>query len=668
MTERRPDPDALLGRLQAEQERAARGHLKIYLGAAAGVGKTFAMLQGAHELATRGIDVVVGYVETHRRRETEALIAGLAILPRQVLDHRGAKVEEFDLDAGLARQPEVMLVDELAHTNAPGARHTKRWQDVEELLAAGIDVHTAMNVQHVESLNDVVAQITGVAVRETVPDAVLERADEIELVDLSPEDLLLRLQEGKVYMPEQAQRALHSFFRKGNLIALRELALRTAAQRVDAEMRAYRSDHAIAPTWPVAERLLVFVGPSTAAARLVRAAKRMADRLGAPWTVAHVETPSTLRASQSDRDRLWQTLRLAESLGGETAVLSGENFAREAVRYARERNASRILVGKPTHPRWQDWFGRSRLEELVRASGGIDVTIVADEEGNDAPPADAQRPRYKVSFRHLATAAAIVGVETAICFPLYSRLRETNLVMLYLLGLALVSVRFGRRVSVFAALLSVVCFDFFFVEPRFTFAVADTEYVISLAVLLAVGLTISTLAARVERQLEAAHARERRTSALYALASDLAAARDLDELLTAAATRIKDVFLSQVLILLPSDEGALEVRGKDSVTYRLDAREDPIAKWVFANGKVAGMSTDTLPAAKGIYLPLRTARGMVGVVGLHPAAPQQFSAPEEMHFLTAYASQLALAIERRTAGPAGLPATSPPSAPSTASP
>jgi two-component system sensor histidine kinase KdpD len=380
--------------------------------------------------------------------------------------------------------------------------------------------------------------------------------------------------------------------------------------------------------------------------------------------VAHVETPSTLRASQADRDRLWQTLRLAESLGGETAVLAGENFAREAVRYARERNASRILVGKPTHPRWQDWFGRSRLEELVRASGGIDVTIVADDDEAEALGAATPRPRRdKVSWRHLATAAAIVGVETAICFPLYARLRETNLVMLFLLGLALVSVHFGRRVSIFAALLSVASFDFFFVEPRFTFAVADTEYVISLGVLLAVGLTISTLAARVERQLEAAHDRERRTAALYALASDLAAARDLDELLTAAATRIKDVFLSQVIILLPTAEGGLEVRGKDSVTYRLDAREDPIARWVFANGKVAGMSTDTLPAAKGIYLPLRTARGMLGVVGLHPAAPQQFSAPEEMHFLTAYANQLALAIERRTASP-----TSPPSAPSTASP
>lgn len=649
MADERPDPETLLKRLQVEEERAARGHLKIYLGAAAGVGKTFAMLQGAHELRGRGTDVVVGYVETHRRRETESLIPGLEVLPRQVLDHRGAKVEEFDLDGALARQPAVILVDELAHTNAPGVRHAKRWQDVEELLAAGIDVHTAINVQHVESLNDVVAQITGVAVRETVPDAVLERADEIELVDLSPEDLLLRLQEGKVYVPEQAQRALNSFFRKGNLIALRELALRTAAQRVDAEMRAYREHHAIAPTWPVAERLLVFVGPSVAAARLVRAAKRMADRLGAPWTVAHVETPSTLRAPQSDRDRLWQTLRLAESLGADTAVLAGEDFASEAVRYARQNNASRILVGKPTHPRWLDWFGRSRLEQMVRASGGIDVTIVADdgEDGAGVAPA-ARRSREAVSWRHVLIAAAVVGIETAICFPLYSRLRETNLAMLYLLGLALISVRFGRRVSVFAALLSVVCFDFFFVQPRYTFAVADSEYVISLVVLLSVGLTISTLAARVERQLEAAHARERRTSALYALAKDLVAARSLDDLLNAAATRIKEVFLSQVLILLPDEHGGLAVRGRDSVTYRLDAREDAVAKWVFANAKIAGMTTDTLPAAKGIYLPLRTASGMLGVLGLHPAAPQQFLAPEELHFLEAYANQLALGIERRS--------------------
>ncbi len=377
----RPDPDVLLARAQAEEEQARRGKLKIFFGATAGVGKTYAMLEGARELKRRGLDVAVGLVETHGRKETETLLEGLEVLPRREIEHRGIKLREFDLDAALARRPAVILVDELAHTNAPGSRHAKRWQDVEELLAAGIDVHTTVNVQHLESLNDLVGKITGVVVRETVPDSVLERADQVELVDLPPEELLKRLQEGKVYVTEQAQKALQSFFRQGNLIALREMALRKTADRVEAQMQRYRELHGIAETWPVAERILLAVSSGPGSQKLVRAASRLAGRLRAEWLVVYVETPAETRLPDEDRDRVWQTLRLAEKLGAETAVLSGDRPADAILRYARRRNVSKIVLGKPIRPRWKDALFGSVRDDLERNSGDIDVYVISGEEG-----------------------------------------------------------------------------------------------------------------------------------------------------------------------------------------------------------------------------------------------------------------------------------------------
>src|SRR6185295_4229833 len=440
MADHRPDPDALLALAQAEEERERRGKLKVFFGATAGVGKTYAMLEAARELKGRGVDVVVGWAETHGRKETEALLHGLERLPPCLVEHRGITLKEFDLDAAKARRPAVILVDELAHTNAPGLRHAKRWQDVEELLAAGIDVYTTGNVQHFESLNDGVGKITGGAVRETVPDSLLERADQVELVDLPPEELLKRLQEGKVYVPEQAARAVQSFFRPGNLIALRELALRKTAERVDAQMQLYRQAHNVAETWPVAERLLVAVSSGPYAARLVRAAKRLAERLRGEWVVVYVETPAEVGLPEKERDRVWQALRLAERLGAETAVLTGQRPAEEILSYGRRRNVSKIVVGKPLHPRWKDVLFGSVRDELERGSGGIDVYVIAGDPDEGWPAPHRRPPAGRDPGGYLA-AVAVTAAAAGLAALLRSRVNEANLVMLFLLGVVAVASR-----------------------------------------------------------------------------------------------------------------------------------------------------------------------------------------------------------------------------------
>lgn len=644
MNDDRPDPDALLALAKAEEERERRGKLKVFFGATAGVGKTYAMLEAARELARRGGDVVVGIAETHGRKETEALLEGLEILPRLSLEHRGVDLGEFDLDGARARRPAVILVDELAHTNAPGSRHAKRWQDVEELLAAGIDVWTTVNVQHVESLNDLVGQVTGVAVRETVPDSILERADQVELVDLPPEELLKRLQEGKVYVPEQAERAAQGFFRPGNLIALREMALRKTAERVEAQMQRYRELHGVAETWPIAERLLVAVSSGPNAARLVRGARRLAERLRAEWIVVYVETPHELRISQAERDRVWQTLRLAERLGAETVTLSGHRPAEEILQYARRRNVSKIVVGKPQHPRWKDVLFGSVRDELERASGDIDVYVIAGDagEGWNVPQARKREAQNRRGYLAAVLVTALAGGISAVAHP---RIEEVNLVMLFLLGVIWIASRYGRGPSILASVLSVAAFDFFFVHPYLTFAVSDTEYLVTFVVMLVTALVISTLTVRLRQQAEAAGEREQRAAALYAMSRDLTAAKDTDEILQAAAQHISSVFLSQVLLLLPDENGRVTERAGESVTFLFDTREQAVAQWVHDHGRMAGKTTDTLPAAKGLYLPLKTSRGIVGVLGVHPADPESLVSPERLHFLEAFANQIALAVE-----------------------
>jgi two-component system sensor histidine kinase KdpD len=646
VTIQRPDPDVLLRRIQDQAERERRGHLKVFLGAAPGVGKTFTMLEAARAQRADGLDVVVGVVETHGRAETSRLLEGLELLPRKVLDYRGTRLQEFDLDAALARRPALLLVDELAHSNAPGSRHAKRWQDVEELLAAGINIYTAVNIQHFESLNDVVAQITEVKVRETVPDSMLERADEVELVDVSPDVLQQRLREGKVYVPEQADRAMEKFFRKGNLIALRELALRRTAERVDAQMRGYMAERGIQDTWATAERLLVCIGPSPDAVRLVRATRRMAARLHADWTAVHVETPRDQRFSAEQREEILRALELTEQLGGRAVTLSGQGAAEEIVAYARAHNITRIVLGKTQRPRWQQLFRAPLLDELVRLSGDIELLAVTGDEEKGAQPRAAS-PAHASTLRDYLMAAAIAVVPTAIGLPLRKAgvtIPPIDAAMLYLLAVVVASARLRRGPALVASLVGIASFDFFFVHPFYTFSVSDVRYVLTFAVMLVVALVMGNLTGRIRSQAESAREREQRTSALYALSRDLAAAQDREGILAAAHRSLSDTFALDAIFLLPDETGKVMLAGGGSPS--LDERERAVAQWTFDHKQAAGRGTSTLPASMALYLPLFASERSVGVVGLPLSHPTDFRDPARRRLLEALAGQTAIALER----------------------
>lgn len=648
MTEHRPNPDELLLRVQQEESQGTRGRLKIFFGMAAGVGKTYAMLEAAHEKRAEGVDVVIGWVETHKRAETEALAQGLERVPPRTAEYHGATLHEFDLDAALTRRPHLILMDELAHTNAPGSRHPKRWQDIEELVQAGINVYTTVNVQHLESLNDVVAQITGVIVRETVPDRVIEQADEIELIDLSPDDLLQRLNEGKVYVPEQAVNAIHNFFRKGNLIALRELALRRTADRVDAQMQHYMHDHAITHTWPTAERILVCVGPTALDTRLVRATRRMATALRAQWIVAYVETPAHARLSEAERDQIIHTLRLAEQLGAEAITLTGHNVSEAILQYAQRRNVSKIVVGKPIKPRWREILLGSVVDDLVRHSGEIDVYVITGEHDDTrAAPIHVLRPTSSGASYGRGVAVVIVcTLLVTFVNRVYPDVADANLVMAYLLGVVFVATRYGRGPSILASILSVAAFDFFFVQPQLTFAVANTQYLVTFGVMLLVALVISTLTVRMQQQAQAARERERRTAALYAMSRDFASTRGLPKLLQAAVRHIGETFDAQVAVLLPNERNQLMVQPVGAAIFVQEANERGVAQWVYDHREAAGRGTNTLAGSEALYVPLVASQTVLGVIGVYPQQARRLLDPEEFHLLETFANQTALAIER----------------------
>jgi two-component system, OmpR family, sensor histidine kinase KdpD len=646
---RRPDPDALLEQVRAEEARAKRGQLKVFFGASPGVGKTFAMLEAAAAKRAAGLDVVIGLVETHGREETRRLLNGFEILPRRRMEYRGTTLEEFDLDVALARRPALLILDELAHSNAPGSRHAKRWQDLAELLAAGIDVYTTINVQHLESLNDVVAQITGVSVRETVPDSVFEQADEVELVDVSPDVLQQRLKEGKVYVPDQATAALDRFFRKGNLIALRELALRRTAERVDAQMRGYMRAEGIRETWPAGDRVLVCVGPNPATARIIRAARRLAARLGADWVAAYVETPAHSRLSRADQDIVTQNLRLAEQLGAQAVTLSGHRVSEELLAYARDHNVTRILVGKPTHSRWRDRLRGSVLDELVRGSGAIDVHVITGdaEEGRPRP---VPRPGPAAQVRDYVEGIGVVLLVTTVSLLLRGHVQTIDIAMLYLLGVVLVSSRLGQGPSLLASLLGIATFDFCFVPPYFTFAVADARYVLTFGVMLVIAVVMSRLTVRIRQQAEAAREREERTAALYALSRELASVRKEDDIVRAAVRHLRNTFGADVLVLTPSDDGRVGPhRALEGAT--LDDKERGVAQWTFDHGEMAGAGTSTLPSARWLYLPLQSSERTVGVVAVRPDDPRRFQDPVRRQLLETFARQVAASLDRvRLAG------------------
>ena len=650
--DKRPDPDELLARVQAEEAKSRRGKLKIFFGAAPGVGKTYAMLQAARKVAKEGLDVVVGYVEPHARPETQALVLGLDVLARRPVNYRGREILEFDLQGALDRKPQFIIVDELAHTNAIGDDgsliHAKRWQDIEALLVAGINVYTTVNVQHLESLNDVVAKITGVVVRETVPDAVFEQADEVELVDLPPDDLIERLHEGKVYVPDQASRAVQNFFNKGNLIALRELALRKMAERVDRQMTEWRSDQAIDRTWPAAERLLVCVGPGPSSASLVRATRRMAASLRAPWLAVHVETPADARLTPRDREQLAETIHLARQLGGEVVTLGGTDVAGEIVAYARQRNVSKIIVGKTLVPRWREILRGSFVYELTRKSGDIDVYVISGEAMPTLrPAADDQRPP---KLRGYVVALAIVAVCTLICWGLFNLplVSTVTLSMVYLVGVVAVAARHGRGPSIVASLLGVLAFDFFFVPPFLTFAVHDAQYVFTFAVMLITGLLISTLTGRLTFQAALSRRREQESAALGELSRALV---EIDELahLTRVRQQLEHVLGSEACVMVAARtprEGEPSLIDVPISPIQLRERERAVADWVLKHAQPAGLGTDTLPSVGLLFVPLTAAGDVCGVLGVRPRQEVTRFTPSQMRQIEAAAGQLALAVER----------------------
>ena len=640
----RPDPDVLLARVQGEERQKHRGKLKIFLGYIAGVGKTYEMLKAAHLRRSEGIDVKAGYVETHGRPETEALLEELTVIPRKMMEYRGVTLPELDLDTTLILRPSLVLVDELAHTNVPGSRHPKRYQDVEELLDAGIDVYTTLNVQHIESLNDVVAQITGVLVRETVPDRVIDEAAEIEVVDLTPSELLQRLRDGKVYVPDMASRAIEQFFNEGNLYALRELTLRRAAERIDEQMLAYMQTRAIPGPWAAGEHILVSVSSGPLSERLVRTARRQADRVGAQWTAIYVETPAHHRLSKDAKEQLSRTLQLAEKLGATTVSLFGLNIASTVIDYARQHNITRIIIGKTLRPRWQEYVFGSVVDELIHYSGNIDIYVISSSEHIQQKIGDLDFLLPVTLPRDYLACIALIATITIIGWLIKAFISPTNLAMLYLLGVVVIAFRKGLRPAIFTAIFSVLAFDFFFIPPHLTFRVTDTEYLITFAGMIIVGALISLLVTRAREHAFAASEREKETGTLYGLSQDLAVAADADSIIAAVTRHIREIFQWESVILLP-DEDHLTVHLPQS-GLTLNADDIAVATWAFQHGAVAGYDTDTLHGSRLRYIPLQSSAGVLGIMGVKPTDPDGVITHEQERILTAFANQMALALER----------------------
>lgn len=638
----RPSPDALL----AEAQKESRGRLKIFLGAAPGVGKTYAMLETAHERLRESVDVVIGVVETHGRRDTERLVKDLPALAPKVVEYRGRPFQEMDLDAILARRPKIVLVDELAHTNVPGSRHIKRYQDVEDILTAGIDVYSTLNIQHLESLNDVIERIAGIKVRETLPDSVLATADEIEVIDLPPEDLLKRLAEGKVYVPEQARRAVGNFFSAGNLTALREMALRHAAERVDAQMLNYRRAHAISGPWPTRERIIVCVGDDTASARLVRTAKRVAERRSAPWMAVYVETSRHGGLDEQQKDRIAQTMRLAEQLGGETVTLQGDDVAAEVVAFAQDRNASQIVVGRPRRKTWRRLFSPTSVTDRILArSEDFDVLLVGgDDAEKHARTFETKAPERREHWTSYLIAGIGVAVATGLGFAIDIWLPVPNISVAFLVAVMLIAMRLGRGPAVFASIASFLSFNFFFTEPRFSFAISDSQNILTIVFFLIAAIFVSNLASRVQTQVDATKTSARRTANLYEFSRKIAAGATQDDVLWAVVHHVAATIRGKSLILLPSEERLIIAAGYPPED-ELGEKDMAAADWTWANGRPSGRGSTTLPTADWLFLPLKTARGAIGVLGVQMAGPELL-APEDTRLLETLADQAAVAIER----------------------
>ena len=648
MNDYRPDPDSLLAAIRRDEARQQRGRLKIFFGMAAGVGKTYAMLQAAQARRTEGSDAVVGWVETHGRAETEFLLAGLEQLPKQQLEYRGAVLEEMDLDAILARSPQLVLVDELAHTNAPGARHLKRYQDVLELLDAGIDVYTTVNVQHFESRVDAVRQITGITVHEKVPDSLLDLADEIELIDLPPDALRKRLAEGKVYTAERVEVAANNFFRTGNLTALREMALRLTAEHVDHKLQDYMQAKRIAGPWKSGDRLMVAVSPSPFSEEVIRWTRRMAYTLEAPWFAAFIETSAGL--SEAQRELLAQNLELVRRLGGEVVTAAGEDIVEGVLRLAQQRNATQIVVGKPLQTRFEDWRrGGSLVDRLIRAGSDIDIYVVSGDKAKHRTPLRApfSLPQFQSTWRDYAGAAIAIGCVTFSLLAAHSVwpwISYQAVGLIELLAVLLVAVYLGRGPALLAALLSAISWNFLFIQPRFTFAISALEDIILFLFYFIIALFAGTLTARLRTRERQAQYNADRTTALYTLAHETATAANMDDVLRAAVEQIGQVFAADVAILLTEQE-KLSHTVHPASTLAVNDQEFGVASWVFDNNKPAGRFTATLPQAAAQFRPLSTPSRRVGVVGIRPQQTGRLTFDQEV-LLETFTSQVALVIER----------------------
>ncbi len=631
----RRNPDELLTVATQEAKTQGKGNLKIFFGCAPGVGKTYSMLEDAALLRGKGLDVVIGVVETHKRADTEKLTAGFEVLVPLDVEYRHKLLKEFNIDAALARHPALIIMDEMAHTNAIGCRHEKRWQDIKELLDRGIDVYTTLNIQHVESLNEIVMQITGIAVREVVPDALIEQAHTIKLVDLSPVDLLKRMQEGKVYFAAQAELAMQSFFKKSNLIALRELALRYTAELINSEIELQRLNVTAQAPWISSERLLVYLDPHESSPKLIHVARRMASRLQAEWIVAYVE-----------KNTLQKYLRLAEQLGAETIQLNGNNLVKELIGYAETRKVTKILLSKPKTSFWKNLFFANFARKLIEQSDRIEMYFVSQTDAlkEEEAPSTPVKPKLHSHISSYLIASLYILVMTGINFLLYPILESDNLIMLYLLVVVLVASRGQRGPAVWASCLSVILYDFCFIPPRFSFAVTDVEYFLTLAVMLVIGQVISYLAVLAREKTLIARARERYTAELHGLSKKLASRRGINDLLNISTQYLSHNFSSDVMMLLSDDQKILSVYAYSGRNYISD-KEKSVAQWVFDLKQIAGLGTETLPSSEAIYIPLQGIKEIIGVMRIKPQKSVTTFSGEQIRLFEACARQIALSLE-----------------------
>jgi len=637
----RPDPDALLAQMQRSDAVAKSGKLHIFLGMCPGVGKTYAMLQTARQRVNEGVEVLVGIVETHGRSETAALLEGMSILPRRKLEHRGFTLEEFDIDAVLARRPQLVLVDELAHTNAPGSRHAKRYQDVLELIDMGIDVYTTLNVQHIDSQVDIVRQISGVTIQETVPDSILDRAHEIQLIDLSVEKLLERMGDGKVYLGERAEQAVAGFFKEGNLTALRELALRFTAEQVDRDLEDIRRSRRVSSAWKTNARLLVGVGPSPYAESLIRWTRRAATRLNCPWIVAWVESSRVL--TPVEQERLTRALGLARKLGGEVVSVTGENVSEALLQVARERNVSQIVVGKPDKP---SWWRQSLADQIIIGSGDIDVCVVRPlAAAEKTAPAALQETESTSVIGEYSWALVAVFTMASLCWGVVPYTGYMFVALVFLLGVVLAAMRLSRGPVLVMATISALCWDYLFIPPQFTFLINKAEDWIMFVMFFIVALSMGSLTSRLRTREEAERRRARQTGALLRVTQSAALAAEPAKGLAEALRSINELLHVQTALIVRENDRSLPKTAHQASTFQPSSKEWGVVAWSYENKQCAGRFTETLPESEATWFPLQTATATMGVLGL------QFDQETRLDFATrqmieAFALQLALVLEK----------------------